>query len=287
MTVTSHDATGGVGSSVSAPLQYLAPGSHQNRLYIAPGEHLTTTAYESRVVPIANGRPHRDEFQLDRNGFVLTDHHSSVSDFRDADQIERIYAGEATDLVQRLTGADHVVCLGWVLRSAGADKKGAQPTAPDVHVDVHPDRAPLRAARIHAEKGLPGRSFRRALFTSLWRTFSTPPQDWPLAVCDYRSTDDAEGKPNYMFNVDALPDPVPDVVDEQQAITAATVFPFNPDHRWWYFPDMTADEALLFKLHDSDHTVAWRTPHTAFRDSGVSAAHPRESVELRTMAYFY
>jgi hypothetical protein len=50
---------------------------------------------------------------------------------------------------------------------------------------------------------------------------------------------------------------------------------------------MRPDEALLFKLHDTDHDVAWRVPHTAFRDESVADAHPRESVEFRTVAFFY
>lgn len=74
---------------------------------------------------------------------------------------------------------------------------------------------------------------------------------------------------------------------ESDAESAASVFAFSPAHRWWYFPDMTAGEALIFKLHDTDHSVAWRAPHTAFRHPAAPGAHPRESVELRTVAFFY
>jgi hypothetical protein len=49
---------------------------------------------------------------------------------------------------------------------------------------------------------------------------------------------------------------------------------------------MHAGEALLIKLHDTDHSVAWRAPHTSFRDGSADGTHPRESVELRTVAYF-
>ncbi len=49
---------------------------------------------------------------------------------------------------------------------------------------------------------------------------------------------------------------------------------------------MDAGEALLIKLHDTDHSVAWRAPHTSFRDTSAAGACPRESVELRTVAYF-
>jgi hypothetical protein len=49
---------------------------------------------------------------------------------------------------------------------------------------------------------------------------------------------------------------------------------------------MTRDEILLVKFHDSDHSKAWRTPHTSFRDPRVQNAAPRESIEFRTIAYY-
>ena len=50
---------------------------------------------------------------------------------------------------------------------------------------------------------------------------------------------------------------------------------------------MVSPSTLLFKLHDSDHSVAWRAPHTAFEAPYAAQANPRESVELRTIAFFY
>jgi hypothetical protein len=282
--VTVDAATGDVGAGVSATLNYVAPWSARNRLYVAPGGHVTTTRYAPRTVRIANARPYREDFGLDSSGFTLLDHHSAVTDFGDAAELDGVYTGEATDLVRRVTGADEVVPLGWVIRRAGEDKRGAQPPAPDVHVDVHPGRADDRLTA--ASPG--GRAFRRAIMTSLWRAFSEPPQDWPLAILDYRSVADTEGQPNLLLFVDTLPDPddVPDIPDAD-AQPAGSIFTYRPEHRWWYFPDMHPGEALLFKLHDTDHSVAWRAPHTAFRHAGVSGAHPRESVEIRTVAFFY
>jgi hypothetical protein len=157
-----------------------------------------------------------------------------------------------------------------------------------VHVDLHTTEIAHRYARVHARSELPApASYRRALSTSLWRAFSPPPQDWPLAVCDYRSTDDAEdGTPNLLFRVPVLPAPGAQDAPDDEAESAASLFFYNPAHRWWYFPGMHAGEALLVKLHDTDHSVAWRAPHTSFRDDAADGAHPRESVELRTVAYF-
>lgn len=269
---------------VSATLNYVAPWSKRNRLYVGPGGHMTTTQYAPKTVQIADGRPHRDDFGLDRSGFTLLEHRSAVTDFDDKEQLDGVYTKEAIDLVKSVFGADAVVAIGWVVRRSGEDKRGAQPPAPDVHVDVHPGRADARFAA--ASPG--GRPFRRAIMTSLWRTFSPPPQDWPLAILDYRSVADTEGQPNLLLFVDTLPDPgdVPDIPDEDTH-PAGSIFTYRPGHRWWYFPGMNADEVLLFKLHDTDHSVAWRAPHTAFHDADAAGAHPRESVELRTVAFFY
>jgi hypothetical protein len=276
--------TGDAAPAVSATLNYLAPGSKRNRLYVALGGHLTTTEYAPTTVTITNGRPHVGDFGLDRSGFTLLSHRSRVADFADPGELDRVYAPEACDLVKRATGADEVVSLGWVIRRANMDLDGAQPPAADVHVDMHPGRADarLRAASPRAE------AYRRAIMTSLWRAFSPPPQDWPLALLDYRSVDDAEGELNLLLFVDTLPDPasLPDIPDPD-AEPAGSIFAHRPGHRWWFFPDLTASEALLFKLHDTDHSVPWRVPHTAFEAPYAARANPRASVEIRTIAFFY
>lgn len=274
--------------SVWGTVNYLAAGSTRNRLYVAPGDQRATARYEAHRVRIGDGRPHRDDLALDLAGFTLVDHESSVPHPRSPAVLDGAYTGEAVSLVRALTGADYVVSLGWLTRRTTADRGGALPPAPDVHVDLHTTEIAHRYARVHARSELPAPgTYRRALWTSLWRAFSPPPQDWPLALCDYRSTDDAEdGTPNLLFRVPALPPPgAPDAPDDE-AESAASLFYYNPAHRWWYFPAMHAGEALLIKLHDTDRSVAWRAPHTSFHDASAADAHPRESVELRTVAYF-
>ena len=67
---------------------------------------------------------------------------------------------------------------------------------------------------------------------------------------------------------------------------AAAIFHYSPEHLWWYFSNMTRDEVLMFKFHDSDRTRALRTPHTAFHDPSFANARTRESIEVRSLAYF-
>jgi hypothetical protein len=40
------------------------------------------------------------------------------------------------------------------------------------------------------------------------------------------------------------------------------------------------------RLSDSDHSRAWRVPHSAFLDRTARATKPRHSIEFRTIAYF-
>ncbi len=281
-------AHSGVVDGVWGTVNYLAPGSTMNRLYIAPGEQLATARYEPRSVKIGNARACPAEFTLDRTGFALVEHRSALPGIEDRAALDEVYPPETLELVRQVTGADHVVSLGWMLRRTTADRRGALPPAPDVHSDLFDTAIAHRYAQVHAKAELPAPgTYRRAVWTSLWRAFSPPPQEWPLALCDYRSTDDAEGTPNLLFRVPSLP--APDAVGaapDADAESTASLFTYRPEHRWWYFPDMNPGEAILIKLHDTDHSVAWRTPHTSFHDTTARGAHPRESIEFRTVAYF-
>jgi hypothetical protein len=273
---------------VEATVDYLTPGSRINRRYVAPGAELNTGRYAPHTVFIRNGRPVQDALGLDTQGFVIGMQPSLVTNFRDKTEVEAVYPAEVERIVRTLTGADLVAPLGYVLRSSGTKSSEIQPPASEAHVDMTTERAVRLAAAMY-EKSFAGRpAFGRFIASSLWRPFSPPPQDWPLAVCDGTSVGKDEGVPNVMVRVAELPDPdaIPAYCEDEDKLPAASVFHFSPRHRWWYFPDMTRDEVLLVKFHDSDHSKAWRAPHTAFRDPRVQNAAPRESIEFRTIAYY-
>jgi hypothetical protein len=273
---------------VEATIDYLVPSSRVNRRYVAPGAELNTGRYAPHTVFIGNARPVQGAMGLDTRGFVLAVQPSRVTDFRNKTEVDAVYPAEVERIVKTLTGADLVAPLGYVLRTSGATSAETQPPASEVHVDMTTDRAVRLAANLY-EKSFAGRPrYSRFIASSLWRPFSQPPQDWPLAVCDGTSVGDDEGVPNVMVRLAQLPDPenIPAHVEDEDKLPAASIFHFNPKHRWWYFPDMTRDEVILVKFHDSDHSKAWRTPHTSFRDPRIQNAPPRESIEFRTIAYY-
>jgi hypothetical protein len=63
---------------------------------------------------------------------------------------------------------------------------------------------------------------------------------------------------------------------------------YNPAHDWYYFPEMTRDEALVFKCYDSlTDGRARYTAHSAFEHPDTPPAAPeRESIEMRTFAFY-
>ena len=66
------------------------------------------------------------------------------------------------------------------------------------------------------------------------------------------------------------------------------LFNFSPQHRWFYFPLMRTDEALLLKCFDTVRDGRARfTAHTAIDDPSTPPGAPaRESIEVRALAFF-
>lgn len=274
-------------AAVQADLQYLAPHSKVLRRFTAPGNSINTGEYESHTVSVRNGRPVQDGFDIDVHGFTIAEHRSAVVDFTDRAEVSAVYEPEVIAFVTAQLGADRVVSRGGILRrSAAAGEHSSQPQAALVHCDYGPEGAAETAAAVYAEAFPDGPGYSRAVATSTWRVFSPPPQDWPLAVCDFRSVAPRDGLPNTLYFVDELPaDPFGSVAGMRR-VTSGSEFLHNPAHEWWYFPEMTRDEVLFFKFHDSDHSRAWRVPHSAFHDRTARASVPRHSIEFRTFAFF-
>ena len=287
--------------AITTSISFVAPGSFINRRFVAPGVEHNTGRYESHAVTVRDGRPVKDRFSLDVHGFVLAQRPSAITDFFDKDRVDAVYPDEVVETVKALTGATRVVPRGWMIRTSGdltrhhrspsagyTHAGGVQPPAGEAHVDFTPSFAESMARTVYQTAFPNGKGYTRFIASSLWRCFSQPPQDCPLAVCDARSVARDEGVPNTLVIVDRLPDEAAMLgnLPDEGVRPSAAIFHYNPDHHWWYFSNMTRDEVLLFKFHDSDRAKAMRTPHTAFHDPSFPNANPRESIEFRTIAFF-
>ena len=275
-------------AAIETTIDYLIPTSRINRRFWAPGKEFNTGVYQPYPVTIRNARLAPEPMTLDTHGFCLSHIPSAIRDFRDQEELKRDYPVEVAAIAKTLTGCDLVVPMGGQLRSPVISGAGIQPPAAEAHVDFNTPSA-NRLAKAVYERNVPGGpGYTRFIAFSLWRTFSEPPQDWPLALCEFASVGDDDGASNVKVDVDEIPegDALFAPIEGEDEMMAATIFRHNPAHRWCYYPDMTRDEVILIKFHDSDHGRAWRAPHTAFHDTTRPDAHIRESYEFRAVAYF-
>lgn len=274
-------------SEVATRIDYLVPTSRINRRFWAPGKEYNTGVYAPHDVVVRNARL-AGPFTLDEHGFCISRHVSAVTDWEANYGPDGAYAEEVGDVVKALTGADMVIPMGGMIRSSGLTSATVQPPAAEAHVDFTTQSAQRLAERLYRLKRPDGAGYDRFICFSLWRALSPPPQDMPLALCEAGSVCDDEGTRNTKVDVDEIPEgeALFAPIEGEDEMVAATIFHHSPDHRWWYFPDMALDEAILIKFYDSDHSRAWRCPHTAFRDTSRPDAVERRSMEYRGVAYF-
>ncbi|MCW1429528.1 CmcJ/NvfI family oxidoreductase [Novosphingobium sp. JCM 18896] len=224
---------------------------------------------------------------LDHEGFVLVPHVSAVEDFRLIEEdpaVDQLYIDEMATLLRETTGGVFAMLLGGGKKRFGESASdllapliNAKP-ARYAHADNTDESAAQLFARITEAAGdrLP-KNARWALY-NMWRAVSPPPQDFPLAVCDAGSV-----APTDEVTVTA----VTSTRETGEMRHDTTGYLYNPQHRWHYFPDMTRDEVIIFKAHDSRDDVTRRVPHTAFTDPDCPPGTPtRASVEARGLVIF-
>jgi hypothetical protein len=238
---------------------------------------------EPHTIRIDDARRLAEPPSLESRGFTLVPHRTKVADFTDRDTALPVYQQEIEALVLGMTGARKVVVGNMVLRwSERAGHKGEfvnSHPARFVHVDYSRESFEDFARR-HLGDADDAESWlaRRYVAYNVWRVTSPPPQDVPLAVCDARTV-----SPGDVTTGDAVID-APGVPEFR---FGSSLFHFSVAHRWFYYPQMQLDEALVFKAFDSDNGRVPGCPHSGFDDPTCPAGvPPRSSVEIRAYAFF-
>jgi hypothetical protein len=265
---------------VTGELNYLGPLQERPRTYTyepPAGEPRSNIVPEPHAVPIHDLRSIADLVSLDREGFALVRQPSAIRNFYDDEEVKQVYYDEAKQLIKRVTGADRVFIFDHTVRKrveGAVDLRDGSPRQPvsRVHVDHTAKSGPQRVRDLipdEADQLLKG----RVQIINLWRPIRGPLRDAPLAVCDARTVGADE-----LVGSDLV---YPHRVGETYSVK------FSPQHRWFYVPEMTADEILLLKCFDSEIDGRARfAPHSAFVDPTTPAdAAPRESIELRTLVF--
>jgi hypothetical protein len=225
---------------------------------------------------VRNGRPIVGELSLDEQGFVFVEHKTRVSDFFNPTQLESVYYQEIEKLIKTTSGANRVVIFDHTLRSGSETERETKLIREPVlsaHNDYTEWSGPNRVREVLPEQADTLLAGRFAII-QVWRAINQPIQSNPLALADAKS------------------------VQSKDLLVAERRYPhrvgqtyrlkYSPNHRWYYFPEMRRDEALVFKVYDSEKDGRARfTPHTSFNDpTSPPNAPPRQSIEVRAFAFF-
>lgn len=264
---------------VVATLNYTSSKDGESEWYIHnpdPGIVEREPQLEPRSVRIYSARSKSHRFTIDTAGFQLTPFRSGVADFHDEEEVRTVCYPEVEELVKRLAGASRVLAFDHNLRSIEFTDEGEvlrQPSG-SVHGDYTVTSAPRRVRQLLPAGQAEDLLKKRYAFINVWKPIGHQVDESPLVLCDARSV------------------LAEDFVRTALCYTDRTgeiyTFRYNPNHRWFYFPLMQPDEALLIKCFDSKTDGRARfVPHTSFDDpTSPPNARPRVSIEIRTVAFF-
>jgi hypothetical protein len=242
----------------------------------ASGVPMRTAGNVKYTMAVLNGRLVADQLTLDNQGFAFRKHETSVVNFYDPAEVERVYYPEVAQLVKDVTGANKVQVFDHNVRCrpmAKAGLNGAREPVKFAHNDYTLKSGPQRVRDLmgaEADELLK----HRFIEINVWRPIRGPVEETPLAVCDAQSMK--------LEDFVAMDLKYRDRTGEVYSIA------YRATHRWYYFPKMQRNEVLLLKCYDSaDDGRARFTAHTGFEDpTSPPDAAPRESIEARMLVFF-
>ncbi len=269
-------------AEVRVGLNYLVPAGVHPVTYAydpPPGVPRRSGEYRTHAIAISNARlrPPPGGLSIDRNGFELHRATPAIDDFSDEAAIRSRYYAQSERLLAQWTGAKRVVIFDHTLRDGRLGTLRSEGAKEPVHL-IHNDQTFVsgpRRVRDHFPAGEAARLLEgRFAIVNLWRPVGEAVESSPLALCDARSIEARHAVAQDL------------VYSTMRGETYA--FVHDERHRWYYFPHMTPDEALLIKIYDSaGDGIARFTAHTAFDDPTSPAdARPRRSIELRSLLFF-
>ena len=278
---------------------------------------------EKRQMPVhdARGLETSERRTILENGFELLTRPmlNPDIDFLDHDQVVRGYYPQCAEIIREASGASFVAAFDHNIRSATGKKskrriEGGQQVQPPAHV-VHGDYTLTSAPqRLRDLAKLPGSNdtyatqlsdgqslldqaeVERALASgrfaiiNLWRNIAQEPvATHPLALCDAATV-----RPDHLVVFE---------IHYADRIGENYFAKHSDEHRWYFYPELTRDEALLIKQWDSAGELARSkganadavSPddpctfsfHSAFKDPTTPPDAPdRWSIEVRCVALY-
>ena len=243
-----------------------------------PSVKLNPPGTDPHEVEIIDGWPQVDKFSLDQEGFALKPFPAKFTNYDDDAAVKAEFYAQIIEFVKLQTGAKRVEVFDHTIRKRLPADLSQQttvqrPAVQLVHADYTVKSGPQRVKDIlpnEADELLK----RRVAFYNVWKPLYARVEELPLAMCDAGSA--AKGDLLIME------------LKYRERTGEIYVMRHSPAHRWYYFPFMEPDQALLLKTYDSETDGRARfMAHSAFEDPNTAPdAKKRESIEVRTMAFF-
>ncbi|MCZ6644118.1 MAG: CmcJ/NvfI family oxidoreductase [Gammaproteobacteria bacterium] len=276
-TATGTNEASAFSNVVRAPLKFRVQTDEKPAIHASTPGAAAAGAFEWHTIAIADGRSVVDRLSLETEGFELRPHDTAVSNFYDDEQVRTVYYPEVEQLVKAATGASRVVIFDHTLRiedDAHRDARAVRGPVHTVHNDYTERSGPRRVHDLLDAEDAANFLGHRFAIVNVWRSIGAPIETTPIAIADAQSI-----ARESLLATDLVR---PDRIGEIYQVV------YRPDQRWFYFPNMRRDEALLLKCFDSATDGRARfTAHTAFDNpAAADDAPPRESIEVRTLISF-
>jgi len=253
-----------------------------------------------KQVNIYDVRGQENATHIDTTGFQVFTEPSSVSaDFlltSSDEEIQRVYYPEVEKLLKDRTGASRVVFFDHTIRKPHPPEVPETPQTRRPVSRVHVDQTPASSHRRVDRHVQPPQPYKRFQLINVWRPILNTVYDWPLAVCEAST-------------LDVVYDLVPTTLKYAPPTPAGEIYSvtYSPNHKWWFWSEMTPDDVILLKCYDSAsraltqvkeskadvleselRDVAGLTPHTAFFDAegAKKSSDKRHSIEVRTLVFY-
>ncbi|RSH91010.1 hypothetical protein EHS25_010186 [Saitozyma podzolica] len=241
------------GSRATATFHYLAPIHRLNppelpfraRYAYAPpkGRPLHNELLEPHSFEVHDLRRHGDVRGLDKSGFdYVRNVPTGFKEWESDEEIVSSYYPETVRLIKDALGASRVFIFDHTIRRRVPDKDNVE------------DRAGRRQPVFRDHQRL--------------ETSPGPVLDSPLGLCDIRS-------------VEWEKDLVVGKLLYRDRTGYTYLVHYNPAHKWYYLPEMQADECYDNKL---PRAIA---PHSGFvLDNAPVGVEPRQSIEIRCLVFY-
>ncbi len=226
--------------------------------------------YQKMEIRVHNARLATRFPSLTYEGFELA--HSPIRvDFGDEEQVKTRFYKHCSDLVRAVTGCETAWAAQHEFRDRVAGARGGlRKYARGLHTDVCP----------YIEDTLSEPNAKHFAIYNLWWNIDRkqPVSSWPLILCVAPTVDE-----NDIVYSEALrrTDPRTRLIDTRLVHNCGQLF--------YYYPQLTADEAIIFRQYDTREENANERAifHCAIKDPTSPENAPlRQSIEVRVVATF-